>query len=153
MYGLAQNSMPVLGMINKVKIVCALVIVGLWIPSMHSKQTKIVQADESFNGRQLEIHVGETLVISLSENASTGYRWITTPESAHKFENILREGKAETEGAARPPGRPGVRHFYFEAAQPGTVELELHYRRPWETAQPPAQKFKLRVRVRPASER
>jgi len=113
----------------------------------------MVQADDSFSGRQVELHVGETLKISLSENASTGFQWITPPESVHAFEKILREGEAVAEGEKGPPGKPGVRHFYFEAFEPGTVELELQYRRPWETAKPPARKFKLRVRVRPSLER
>ena len=112
----------------------------------------MVQADDSFNGRQIQLHVGETFEISLSENASTGFRWITPAESAHKFEKILRETESAAEGAGAPPGKPGVRHFYFEAIGPGTVELELHYRRTWETAKPPARKFTLHIRVRPASD-
>jgi inhibitor of cysteine peptidase len=110
----------------------------------------MVQADDSFNGRQVELHAGETLEISLPENASTGFRWTTSPESAHKFEKILREGEPSVQGGG-PPGKPGVRHFYFDAIEPGTVELELDYRRPWEAGKPPARKFKLRVHVGPGA--
>ena len=113
----------------------------------------MVQADESFDGSQVNMHVGETLVITLSENASTGFQWVTPHESVHNFENILHERKSEAEGPAHTPGKRGVRHFYFDAVQPGTAELELLYRRSWETDKPPARKFKLRVRVRPAAER
>ena len=130
-----------------------LVIGALWIPSMHSQEPKMAQVDESFNGRQIELHVGQTLVISLSENASTGFRWISPPKSVHDLEKILYERKPAVEGAAGPLGKPGVRHFSFEAFKRGTADLELHYRRPWETAKPPARKFKLRIRVRPGSER
>jgi len=110
-----------------------------------------MKVDDSFNGHQIELRVGETLEISLAENASTGFQWIA-PDSAHKAEKILRKGEPLVEGASGPPGKPGVRHFYFEAFEPGTVELELHYRRPWETVKPPARTFKLRIRVRPVSE-
>ena len=127
------------------------VIGALWIPSTYSQQPKMVQADESFNGRQIELYVGETLIISLSENASTGFQWIIPPESAHNFAKILHERKAAAEGTADPLGKPGVRRFSFEASKPGRVELELHYRRLWETAKQPARKFKVRIRVRPAS--
>ena len=136
-----------------VKIAAVLVIGSLWIPLTYSQQPKMVQADETFNGRQVGIHIGETLVISLSENASTGYHWLIPPEAAHNFETILQEGRPAAEGTAGTPGKPGVRRFCFEALRPGTVELELHYRRAWETAKPPARKFKLRIRVRPASGR
>jgi inhibitor of cysteine peptidase len=130
-----------------------LVIGVLWIPATYSQQPKMAQVDESFNGRQIELPVGETLEISLSENASTGFQWILPRESAHNLEKILHERKPAVEGTADPLGKPGVRHFFFEAFKPGAVELELHYRRPWETAKPPARKFKLRIRVRPASGR
>jgi len=112
----------------------------------------MVQANDSFNGRQVELRVGETLEISLSENASTGFQWVGAPDSEHKAEKILHQGQPVAEAAGSPPGKPGVRHFYFEALEPGTVELELHYRRPWETAKPPARKFRLRIRVRPVPE-
>jgi inhibitor of cysteine peptidase len=135
-----------------VKMASVLVIGMSWVPPTYSQQPKMVQVDESFNGRQIEIHVGETLAISLSENASTGFQWIIPPESAHNFEKILHERKPDVEGTPGPPGKPGVRRFSFEAFKPGTAELELHYRRPWETDKPPARKFKLRIRVRPASE-
>jgi len=135
-----------------VKVACVLVFGSLWIPPAHAQPRKIVQADHSFDGRQIELHVGEALEVSLSENASTGFRWITSPESAHKFEKILQEGKPSAEGTGGLPGKPGVRRFYFEAIGPGKVGLELHYRRPWEADKPPARKFKLRIRVRPASE-
>jgi inhibitor of cysteine peptidase len=113
----------------------------------------MVQVDDSFNGSQVELHVGETLEINLSENASSGFQWLIPREAVRKLEKILHERGSAAEGADSPPGKPGVRHFYFEALGPGTVELELHYRRPWETAKPPARKFKLRIRVRPASGR
>jgi inhibitor of cysteine peptidase len=134
-----------------VKVACVLVAGMLWIPSAYAQPRRIVKADDSFNGRQIELHAGETLEIDLSENASTGFQWIATPESLRKAEKILHQKESSAEGAGGPPGKPGVRHFSFEATGPGTVELELHYRRPWETAKPPARKFKLRVRVRPAA--
>jgi inhibitor of cysteine peptidase len=110
-----------------------------------------MKADDSFNGRQVELRSGETLELTLSENASTGYRWTIPPESVRKFDKILHERAQAAEGAGAPPGKPGTRKFYFEAVEPGAVELELDYRRPWEVAKTPARKFKLRIRVVPAS--
>jgi inhibitor of cysteine peptidase len=135
-----------------VKIACAFAIGVLWIPQAYAQLGKTVQADDTFNGRQVELRAGETLAITLSENASTGFRWIVAPESARKFEKVLREKETSAEGTAGPPGTPGIRRFYFEASAPGTVDLELHYRRPWETGKPPARKFKLHIHVRPGSE-
>jgi predicted secreted protein len=67
------------------------------------------------------------------------------------LEKVLHEHAPSVEGAGGPPGKPGVRHFHFEAFEPGTVELELEYRRSWEAGKPPARRFSLHVRVQPAS--
>jgi len=111
----------------------------------------MVQVDEGFNGRQVELRVGDALQISLSENASTGFQWVIPAESEQKLETVLHEYTSSVEGAGGPPGKPGVRHFQFEAFAPGTVELELQYRRPWESGGPAARSFNLHVTVRPAS--
>jgi inhibitor of cysteine peptidase len=134
-------------------VVCVFAIGALWIPLADAQARKMVHADDSSNGRQVELHVGETLEISLSENASTGFRWNTPVELPHKLEKILRPGETAVEGSGTPIGKPGVRHFYFEAIGPGMVELELYYSRPWETGKKPARKYKLRVLVRHAQER
>jgi len=112
----------------------------------------MMKVDDSFNGRHIKLRVGETLELSLSENASTGFRWTIPPESVRKMDKILHERGQAAEGAAVTPGKPGTRHFNFEALAPGAVELELDYRRPWETDKPPARKFKLRIRVVPTSQ-
>ena len=111
----------------------------------------MVQVDEGFNGSQVDLRVGETLEISLSENASTGFQWIMSAESAQEIGRVLREQGSSIEGASGPPGKPGVRHFRFEAFAPGTADLELQYRRSWEAGKAPARRFSLHVRVRPAS--
>jgi predicted secreted protein len=135
-----------------VKVARVLVFGALLISEACAQSGKMVQADDSFNRGQVALHVGETLDLSLSENASTGFQWVTSPESAHKVEKVLHQRVTDAEGAAVPPGKPGVRHFRFEAIEPGTVELELHYRRPWEASKPAARTFKLHVSVQPAQE-
>jgi inhibitor of cysteine peptidase len=131
-----------------VKLTLIVVIGALSFLSASARQPlKNVQADESFDGRTVELHVGETLMIKLPENASTGFRWIVPPESARKLEKILREEEQPVQGPGNLIGRPGIRNFYFQALKPGKVDLELYYQRPWETAKPPARKFKLHIRI------
>jgi inhibitor of cysteine peptidase len=134
-----------------VKLICVAALFGLLIPCVHAQKQKMIQVDDAFNGREVTLHVGQTLEVSLSENASTGYRWTIPPELKSKLEPVLREREGSVDAPEGPPGKPGVRHLYFEAAAAGTVGLELHYRRSWETNTPPARTFKLRVVVRPAS--
>jgi len=119
---------------------------ALWFPG-YAQPRKMVQVDDSFNGREVSLQVGDTLEVSLSENASTGFQWSVPHELKHKFDKVIREREQAVDGSSGPPGKPGVRHLYFEAIGTGMAELELHYRRPWESKAPPARKFKLRVRV------
>ena len=119
----------------------------------HAQLRKMMRVDESFDGREVVLQVGETLEIRLAENASTGYRWSVPPKLKRKFDRTLREREQTVEGAGKPVGSPGVRYLYFEAIGTGTAELELHYRRPWESDAPPARRFRLRVRVRRAPDR
>jgi inhibitor of cysteine peptidase len=131
-----------------VKLTLIVVIGALCFLSAYARQPrKSVQADESFDGRKIELQVGETLVITLPENASTGFRWIIPPESARKLEKILREEEQPVQGPGNLIGRPGIRNFYFQPLKPGKVDLELYYQRPWETAKPPARKFRLHIRI------
>jgi len=129
-----------------VKFACAAMALAL-VHSSHAEARKIVEVNDSFNRGQVDLKVGEALVVALSENASTGFRWIAPAESASKLAKVLREGESAPESGGDSPGKPGVRRFYFEAVEPGTVELELDYRRPWETGKSPARTFRLRVRV------
>ncbi|HEY1951077.1 MAG TPA: protease inhibitor I42 family protein [Bryobacteraceae bacterium] len=130
------------------KLALIVVIGALCILPAHARQPhKSVQADESFDGRKIELHVGETLLVKLPENASTGYRWLIPPESARKLEKILSEEEQPVPGPGNLIGRLGLRNFYFQVLKPGKVELELYYQRPWETAKPPARKFRLHIRI------
>ena len=122
--------------------------VCLLIPRVQAQQRKMIQVDDTFHGREVALQVGQTLKVSLSENASTGYQWSISPEVKNKLTPVLREREETVEAPNGPPGKPGVRQLYFEAVAAGTADLEIHYRRSWERDKPPARTFKLRVLVR-----
>jgi inhibitor of cysteine peptidase len=120
----------------------------LSIPRVHAQQRKMIQVDDTFHGREVALQVGQTLQVSLSENASTGYQWSISPELKNKLAPVFREREETVQAADGPPGKPGVRHLTFEAVAAGTADLEIHYRRSWENDKPPARTFKLRVLIR-----
>ena len=114
-----------------------------WCVTLYAGHPKMIAIDDSSNGREVVLHPGQVLKITLNENASTGFKW-TVPVKP----NVLRESEGETTEAPKgPPGKAGVRHFYFEAVAKGSGELEMEYRRNWEDASSPARTFKLRVQV------
>jgi len=103
-----------------------------------------IRINESYDGQEVGLAVGEVLAITLAENQTTGFRWAMKikPESSCMFV------KDNFEGMARPPGKGGSHRWYFRAVHPGTEVIELEYRRPWEKSSQPARTFTLNVRVR-----
>ena len=79
---------------------------------------------------------GDTLIVRLSSNASTGYAWErVAPETfAGGSLEPLGEGAYRNLGSA--PGSPGVTSFRYAAVGSGTVTLRFVYRRPWEEEPP-----------------
>lgn len=110
---------------------------------------KEVKLDAAANGRQVELQKGQTLVITLESNPSTGYRW----EVVESDESILRqmgepEFKVSDPREPPPPGAGGLEIWRFEATNAGQMALELVYHRPWEEGEEPLETFSLHVTVR-----
>jgi inhibitor of cysteine peptidase len=110
----------------------------------------MISINDSFDGSSIALRVGEMIEITLTENASTGYRW-TAPADRHlDVGDVLREVQTEPAGQNFRPGMPGVRRFHFEALGAGNTELQLEYRRPWAASAMAVRTFRLRVEVRAA---
>ena len=99
--------------------------------------------DESYNEREVELHVGEGFEICLPENPTTGFRWrlVSNGEPVCILQNDFFEPSDRT------PGRGGRHYWRFQAAQVGVVNIDLVYQRSFEQEETPARKFTLRVRI------
>ena len=77
--------------------------------------------------RVIECAVGDTFGIELVENATTGFRWLVTPDDVVVV-------VAEHVRAPDPmiPGAAGARVWTMRAERPGTGALEFVSRQPWE---------------------
>lgn len=114
----------------------------------------MTQVDESYNGREATLRAGEKLQVSLPQKTgSTGYRWIIPADVKEKLAPTLHQLEESVEAPAGPPGHGGIQTFAFEAGRPGAVDLEIQYRRSWETDKPSARTFRLHVIVEPISNR
>jgi len=103
----------------------------------------MIQVDANSNGREVSVAVDETVQVSLAENRTTGFRW----ELKSKAEPVCMLVKDAFEPAKGPPGKGGTHRWQFQAVRPGTGEIELENRRPWERDAPTRRTFKLTVRV------
>lgn len=92
--------------------------------------------------------VGQTLLIELPSNSTTGYRW----QVAETNDGLLLPGAPFGEEVTDPHsagmvGVGGATSWRFRTGRPGTATLTFTYRRSWET-NPPAETATYRITVR-----
>lgn len=109
----------------------------------------MLQINESSNGHEIMLPVGQMLEICLRENPTTGFRWSleSKGEPACVFAKDFFESVADLSARADTPGRGGNHHWQFQTAQVGLGIIELSYHRPWEKEKAPVQTFTVLVRV------
>ena len=89
---------------------------------------------------------GQTLVVTLEANVTTGYRWEVANGSAPVLATL---GTPDyTVPVSAQPGAAGDMTFRFRGDATGTTTLELVYRRPFEPDVAPAKTLRYDVTVR-----
>jgi inhibitor of cysteine peptidase len=98
------------------------------------------------NGNQtIESKVGDTLVVELEGNPTTGYTW----EAVELDQAVLEQvGEPEYNAESDLLGAPGVIILRFKAVGPGQTLLKLVYHRPWEQDVPPEETFEVMIAVK-----
>lgn len=98
------------------------------------------------NGKELSLKVGDSFLVSLPENPTTGYRW----ELAGDTSAYLAAAKDEYVPAAQAGGMVGgggVRELTFSAKAPGSVKLALRLRRSWEKPDQAVDSFSVTLNI------
>jgi inhibitor of cysteine peptidase len=127
-------------------IAVLLVVLGLLVGcgSSSSEEIKEVMVDMEDNGRQINLYSGQTLVVSLEAQPSTGYTW----EVVELDELILRQkGDPEFQPASGGIGASGVQIFRFEAVSAGKTDLRMIYHQPWVEGVEPLETFSIHITV------
>jgi inhibitor of cysteine peptidase len=108
---------------------------------VHAMQS-LTEAD---NERTIDLRVGESVRLTLSENATTGYRWA--------IDRIDRDVVAEAGSEAHPSGgaigSAGNVMFDFTAKKAGSGEVALKYWRHFEGDGSIAKRFSVRINAKP----
>lgn len=102
-----------------------------------------VEVDERSDGETVSLRVGDTVTVTLSENPTTGYRWIVRA-SAEGVCDVLQDVYRPTIGRV---GAGGTHMWQLRAARSGAGRLDLACLRPWEAGRAPVSTFTLYLRV------
>jgi inhibitor of cysteine peptidase len=97
-------------------------------PSNASKP-KVYEAGDS-----ITVENGDSFVIALEANPSTGYSWQASPNV-----NVQFVSSKQVQGKSNAIGAPGTQQLTFKAVQTGSSTLTLNYLRPFDPpTTPPA---------------
>lgn len=101
------------------------------------------------NGQTVEVPLNRRFAVELVGVPTAGYQWAPTEMPA--FLTRAGEVSGNTVAAQSQPGYTGGNHwevFMFSATAPGSGELVLEQRRPWETGQPASDTFRVTIVAR-----
>ena len=97
----------------------------------------------SANGHTVNVGVGKTIVVTLSSNASTGYRWrLAAPVDKHVLRVVSHRYIAPTSNRA---GAAGKQRWRLRTVGTGKVRFRLVYARP--TQRQVTRRFGVTIRV------
>lgn len=110
-----------------------------------------VELGRADSGKSIKLSRGQTLLIHLPENPTTGYRWeVDSPKGGGKDANaqiITLEGTNSAPDPSAGVGGGGTRSFVFKAVDDGTTEVRLKLWRPWEGDRSVVERYGLTVQV------
>lgn len=114
---------------------------------------------DSDNGKTITVEKGKDITVSLSSNATTGYKWSVVSTDRSFGYPTPKEGTYKGAGADGPVGSGGSHTFVWKTGspfiEPGSAlhAVTLEYRRPFEGADAPAAKtFKFKVKIKQGAE-
>jgi predicted secreted protein len=100
---------------------------------------------EDNSGGRYTVHVGNTIHLRFSENASTGYRWTLTEINRELFD-VEAENYQAGNGAV---GSGDTVTWDLRAKRAGSARLELVKSRQWEGRKDADQHFALELKIIP----
>jgi inhibitor of cysteine peptidase len=95
-------------------------------------------------GSIIEAHRGDVIVLRLEENLTTGYGWEVENEGS--VVELIESTYVEATGMAM--GHGGTRILRFVTRSPGSQEIHLKLRRPWDPPDRSLEHLDVTIQVR-----
>ena len=86
-----------------------------------------IDLTEADDGRTVPVKIGDRVVVTLPENATTGVRWVVPKTDDFK---VLADDNRVGGGGI---GAAGVRVLTFSPTRPGKLSLRMLRRQEWES--------------------
>jgi inhibitor of cysteine peptidase len=100
--------------------------------------------DQTQKNQTFDVSVSDTIIITLKENPTTGYRW----KLDHGNEEIIKmEDSKYSMTSANGIGGGGTRTFTFKALSLGKTNVQLSLKREWEKKLTGFDQFKVFIMV------
>jgi len=106
----------------------------------------VVNISESDAGKTIELKKGDTLVVTLQGNITTGYNWEMEAATAPAF--LQQVGEPEVTPESGLVGAGGKIALKFSAVQTGQATMKLVYHRAWEKGVAPAKTYEVKLVVK-----
>lgn len=105
---------------------------------------RILLTDQN-QGQVVAVRVGQLVVLSLPENATTGYRWAIDRIDT----NLVEAGEPVRQYASTAVGSGGRIEWVFSLKAPGNTEIALKQWRRWEGDRSVVTRFHVQLRIVP----
>lgn len=129
----------------KIKYITLILVFAVFLAGCGFQQKTERTIDKTFSGKEIEVAVGDSFVVSLDSNPTTGFEWALAENSD---EDVLQKVDSEFEAAKTDLiGAGGKELWTFKALKEGTSTISMEYRRSWEEEIEPAETFGLTVVV------
>lgn len=123
-----------------------LALLGLTLLAACAQQPKHIVTLEDQSDCPLTLTTGQTLMVTLPSNPTTGYRW----QVQNPAPSILRSLGPEVYNNSEDKnmvGSAGRSVWRYQASTPGTGRLLMVYQQPWAPEVPPEQTFDCSIKV------
>jgi predicted secreted protein len=105
-------------------------------PPAESSPSIIAVTPAAATGTIVQARVGDTVVVTLAANATTGYEWTFAPGETFTIE---RSEYVPDENPEQLVGKGGAQLVTLKVTKPGSSNLTGTYARSWEARSPDAQ--------------
>lgn len=112
----------------------------------HQPQTSVSVQEKQLGKCPMELSMGQTLVITLPSNPTTGFRWVVADAAPGVLRSLGPEVYTTPEDAGLV-GSAGQSTWRYQAQLSGNGRLLMHYQRPWEVDVAPAKTIDCQIEV------